>query len=211
MPGHFITFEGGEGCGKTTQVALLAQRLSQMGTTVVTTREPGGSPLAERLRTLLLQPSPHETIEPITELLLMSAARCQHLAHKIQPALADGQWVLCDRFHDSSWVYQGCGRGLAPDLIATLNGWVTATTFPDLTFILDIDPVIGLQRTLQRDGNQDRFAREGMAFHQRLRQGFLQLAQQHPQRCRLIDAAQSPEQIAEQIWQQLQQAYHGLR
>ncbi|MBF0124677.1 MAG: dTMP kinase [Magnetococcales bacterium] len=212
MAGRLITFEGGEGCGKTTQIALLSQRLQRAGVTVVTTREPGGSPLAEQLRSLLLHalPSTTETIQPLTELLLMSAARCQHLAYTIQPAHAAGQWVLCDRFHDSTWVYQGHGRGIEPVVIATINRLVLGTLLPDLTLVLDISPEIGLQRARDRDGGNDRFAREELLFHQRIRQGFLDLVEQQPQRCCLIDASQSVDQVAERIWSRVEEMGIGL-
>lgn len=189
--GKFITFEGGEGSGKTTQIALLRDHLEMQGLPVLCTREPGGTPDAEAIRALLLTGATCR-FDPMTELLLMFASRRDHLVKKIWPALAAGTWVLCDRFADSSMAYQGYGQGLGQEVVQGMYDLVVGTFKPDLTFILDIDPSEGLARAKPRNDtttNEDRFERMGDAFHQKIRQAFLDIAAQNPDRCVLLDAS----------------------
>nr|WP_189657482.1 dTMP kinase [Pseudomonas peradeniyensis] len=184
----FITLEGPEGAGKSTNRDYLAARLREQGVDVVMTREPGGTPLAERIRELLLAPS-EERMAVDTELLLMFAARAQHLAEVIRPALARGAVVLCDRFTDATYAYQGGGRGLPVERIAILEAFVQGELRPDLTLVFDLPVEVGLARAAAR-GRLDRFEQEGQAFFEAVRQAYLQRAGQQPQRYRLLDAAQ---------------------
>ncbi|AIN57458.1 MULTISPECIES: dTMP kinase [Pseudomonas] len=188
MSGLFITLEGPEGAGKSTNREYLAARLREQGADVVMTREPGGTPLAERIRELLLAPS-EERMAVDTELLLMFAARAQHLAEVIRPALARGAVVLCDRFTDATYAYQGGGRGLSVERIAILESFVQGELRPDLTLVFDLPVEVGLARAAAR-GRLDRFEQEGQAFFEAVRQAYLQRAGQQPQRYRLLDAAQ---------------------
>ncbi|QXH55311.1 dTMP kinase [Pseudomonas maumuensis] len=188
MSGLFITLEGPEGAGKSTNREYLAARLREQGVDVVMTREPGGTPLAERIRELLLDPS-EEVMAVDTELLLMFAARAQHLAEVIRPALARGAVVLCDRFTDATYAYQGGGRGLSVERIAILESFVQGELRPDLTLVFDLPVEVGLARAAAR-GRLDRFEQEGQAFFEAVRQAYLQRAGQQPQRYRLLDAAQ---------------------
>ncbi|MCO7522609.1 MULTISPECIES: dTMP kinase [unclassified Pseudomonas] len=188
MSGLFITLEGPEGAGKSTNREYLAARLREQGIDVLMTREPGGTPLAERIRELLLAPS-EEAMAVDTELLLMFAARAQHLAQVIRPALARGAVVLCDRFTDATYAYQGGGRGLPVERIATLESFVQGELRPDLTLVFDLPVQVGLARAAAR-GRLDRFEQEGQAFFEAVRQAYLQRAGQQPQRYRLLDASQ---------------------
>ncbi|AUY33056.1 dTMP kinase [Pseudomonas soli] len=188
MSGLFITLEGPEGAGKSTNREYLAARLREQGADVVMTREPGGTPLAERIRELLLAPS-EERMAVDTELLLMFAARAQHLAEVIRPALTRGAVVLCDRFTDATYAYQGGGRGLSVERIAILESFVQGELRPDLTLVFDLPVEVGLARAAAR-GRLDRFEQEGQAFFEAVRQAYLQRAGQQPQRYRLLDAAQ---------------------
>jgi len=188
VSGLFITLEGPEGAGKSTNRDYLAARLREQGVDVVMTREPGGTPLAERIRELLLAPS-EERMAVDTELLLMFAARAQHLAEVIRPALARGAVVLCDRFTDATYAYQGGGRGLPVERIAILEAFVQGELRPDLTLVFDLPVEVGLSRAAAR-GRLDRFEQEGQAFFEAVRQAYLQRAGQQPQRYRLLDAAQ---------------------
>ncbi len=188
VSGLFITLEGPEGAGKSTNREYLAQRLREHGIDVVMTREPGGTPLAERIRELLLDPS-DETMAVDTELLLMFAARAQHLAMVIRPALARGAVVLCDRFTDATYAYQGGGRGLPIERIATLEHFVQGQLRPDLTLVFDLPVEIGLARAAAR-GRLDRFEQEGQPFFEAVRQAYLQRAAAAPQRYHLLNAAQ---------------------
>ncbi|MBC3413003.1 MULTISPECIES: dTMP kinase [Pseudomonas] len=197
MSGLFITLEGPEGAGKSTNREYLAARLREHGIDVLMTREPGGTPLAERIRELLLAPS-DETMAADTELLLMFAARAQHLAQVIRPALARGTVVLCDRFTDATYAYQGGGRGLCVERIATLETFVQGTLRPDLTLVFDLPIEIGLARAAAR-GRLDRFEQEGHAFFEAVRQAYLQRAAQHPQRYSLLDAGQPLEAVQRAI------------
>ncbi len=186
--GVFITLEGGEGAGKSTHLRLLAEGLRARGLDVVTTREPGGSPGAEQIRALLVSGEP-DRWDKVTEALLLSAARRDHVTRLIEPALARGAWVLCDRFSDSTLAYQGFGHGADPAMIATLTAMATSGLVPDLTLILDLPVEAGLARAAGRGGD-DRFERMGTAFHERLRHGFLTIAASEPGRCVVIDAVQ---------------------
>ncbi|MEI6413462.1 MAG: dTMP kinase [Pseudomonadota bacterium] len=184
--GGFITLEGLEGAGKSTAAAFVVERLSAAGYPVITTREPGGTQLGESLRALLLARQTAMTGE--TELLLMFAARAEHLAQRILPALAAGTWVVCDRFTDASFAYQGGGRGLAPSRVAALETWLQGDLQPDLTFLLDIDPGQGLARARQRGDALDRFESETLPFFERVREAYRQRALGDPGRIRVIDA-----------------------
>ncbi|MBF0369008.1 MAG: dTMP kinase [Magnetococcales bacterium] len=198
MQGKLITFEGGDGAGKSTQIRLVGDLLRQLGCEVVVTREPGGCDLAEKIRALLVTGEPGG-MAPATELLLMEAARAEHVAQVIRPALEQGAWVLCDRFFDSTTAYQGYGRGMDLTWIDTLNRWATGDLIPDRTFYLDLDPEAGVSRS--QGGEESRFEREGGAFHRRVREGFLNLAGRFPQRLRLIDATRDPDGVFQQIRQ----------
>lgn len=197
MSGLFITLEGPEGAGKSTNREYLAERLRERGLDVVLTREPGGTPLAERIRELLLAPS-DEAMAADTELLLVFAARAQHLAGVIRPALARGAVVLCDRFTDATYAYQGGGRGLSVERIALLEGFVQGGLRPDLTLVFDLPVEVGLARAAAR-GRLDRFEQEGQAFFEAVRQAYLQRASGEPARYRLLDAAQSLEVVQRSI------------
>ncbi|WP_114391655.1 dTMP kinase [Oleisolibacter albus] len=194
MTGRFITLEGGEGAGKSTQIRLLADWLRAQGIAVETTREPGGSPGAEEIRALLVTGTPGRW-QPMTEALLLNAARHQHLAETVRPALAAGRWVLCDRYADSTFAYQGAGHGLDPDLLRDLHRAATGGLVPDLTLLLDIDPEIGLARAGARAGNETRYEQMALAFHRRLRDGYRRIAEAEPQRVAVIDAARGVDAI----------------
>lgn len=188
MTGLFITLEGPEGAGKSTNREYLAERLRERGIEVQLTREPGGTPLAERIRELLLSPS-DETMAVDTELLLVFAARAQHIAEVIRPALARGAVVLCDRFTDATYAYQGGGRGLPVERIAQLESFVQGDLRPDLTLVFDLPVEIGLSRAAAR-GRLDRFEQEGRAFFEAVRSTYLDRARAEPARYRIVDAAQ---------------------
>lgn len=188
MTGLFITLEGPEGAGKSTNREYLAERLRERGIEVQLTREPGGTPLAERIRELLLSPS-DEAMAVDTELLLVFAARAQHIAEVIRPALARGAVVLCDRFTDATYAYQGGGRGLPVERIAQLESFVQGDLRPDLTLVFDLPVEIGLSRAAAR-GRLDRFEREGRAFFEAVRSTYLDRARAEPARYRIVDAAQ---------------------
>lgn len=189
MTGLFITLEGPEGAGKSTNREYLAQRLREHGLDVVLTREPGGTPLAERIRELLLTPA-DEPMNSDTELLLVFAARAQHLAQVIHPALARGAVVLCDRFTDATYAYQGGGRGLSVQRIEQLEHFVQGDKRPDLTLIFDLPVEVGLSRAAAR-GRLDRFEQEGLNFFEAVRSAYLNRAGRNPQRYRVVDAGQS--------------------
>jgi dTMP kinase len=199
-PGFFITLEGGEGSGKSTHARLLAERLVSLGREVVVTREPGGAPEAEAIRGLLLG-GEAERWSPLAEALLNYAARDNHLAVTIRPALARGAIVLCDRFMDSTTAYQGHAGGVDLAFLAALERAVVGDTRPQLTIVFDVDPELGLERARQRDpGNADRFQRMNLAFHQRLRAGFLEIARAEPGRCVLLDASRDRDEVARTAW-----------
>jgi len=197
--GRFITFEGGEGAGKSTQVRILADRLRGAGLEVVATREPGGSPGAEAIRGLLVT-GDVDRWSPASEALLMYAARRDHIERTIRPALERGAWVVSDRFADSTRAYQGAGGGVPPGLVAALESFVLEDTRPDLTLILDLPVALGLERAGLRGGGEARFEAKGAAFHQRLRDGFLDIARAEPNRCAVLDASQAPEAVSAAVW-----------
>lgn len=188
MAGVFITLEGLEGTGKTTNLAFITELLQQAGIDVLVTREPGGTPLGEALRDVLL--NRHDVqIDPMAELLMMFAARAQHIERVINPALAEGRWVVSDRFTEASFAYQGAGRQLGAEAVATLETLVQGQLQPDLTLLLDIDPELGLRRA-SATGAPDRIEQAGLAFFERVRAGYLARAEQFPQRFCLLDAAE---------------------
>lgn len=197
MTGLFITLEGPEGAGKSTNRDYLAERLRSEGIEVVLTREPGGTPLAERIREVLLAPG-EEPMNADTELLLVFAARAQHLAEVIRPALARGAVVICDRFTDSTYAYQGGGRGLCLARIATLETFVQGDLRPDLTLLFDLPVEVGMARASAR-GRLDRFELEGQVFFDAVRSAFLQRAKAEPARYHLLDAAQPLAQVQQAI------------
>ena len=201
MRGRFITFEGGEGTGKSTHTAMLASRLKGLGVGVHVTREPGGSLGAEIMRHVLLSGAA-KPLGPDVEAILFAAARDDHLTNVIRPKLAGGTWVLCDRFADSTRIYQGVVGKVDPRTIRALERIVVGDTRPDLTFILDVPAEQALQRAAKRRGQAgaDRFEGEARDFHERLRDGFLSLAANEPQRCVLIDATLPKDRVSEEIW-----------
>ncbi len=197
MRGRFITLEGSEGSGKSTNLNYIHQRLQQAGIDVVLTREPGGTPLGESIRELLLDHR-QQAMASDTELLLMFAARAQHLNELIIPALDAGKWVLCDRFTDATYAYQGAGRGIANERIALLEQWVQGALRPDLTFFLDLPVAQGLARAGER-AELDRFEREEIDFFERVRQGYLSQAAEEPQRYRVVDASPALPEVQAQL------------
>lgn len=205
--GRFITLEGGEGAGKSTQLELVCALIRAAGHEVVATREPGGTPRAERIRALLLE----KTTEPMPsscELLLMFAARASHIEQLINPALVRGAWVVCDRFTDASYAYQGAGRGLPLEHIEALETMVQSGLKPDLTLLLDAPVALGLQRAQRRNVAQhseaDRFESEQAAFFERVRAGYLEIARREPQRVRVIDASRPIEAVSAEVRELLQ-------
>lgn len=211
--GRFITFEGGEGAGKSTQVRRLVARLEAQGLEVVSTREPGGSVGAEAIRNLVLTGSA-DRWSPVTETLLMYAARRDHIERTILPALERGAWVICDRFADSTRAYQGVAGGVSPDLIGALEDQVLDGAIPDLTLVFDLPPEMGLARAEQfarlSGHGETRFESKGMEFHTNLRAAFQAIAATHPERCRLIDAGGSINEVEAQVWPVIEQLLpHG--
>lgn len=206
MSGFFITFEGGEGSGKTSQINRLAQHLTEHKQKVITTREPGGTEEAEKIRDFLVQRDGGDWA-PMAECLLLYAARYMNVQDVIRPALDDGKIVISDRFYDSTFAYQGYGHGFPLDKIETLNDLVLLNLKPNLTFILDIDPEEGIARSQRRltaeaigfEQNEDRFENLDISFHQRLREGFLDIAKNNPDRCVVIDATQDMDAITQQL------------
>jgi dTMP kinase len=197
MPGRLITFEGGEGAGKSSQTERLAAALTRAGVAVLVTREPGGTAGAEAIRELLLKGSPERWL-PLGETLLLLAARVDHVERRIRPAMAAGQWVLCDRFVDSTRVYQGIAGAVGIELVERLQQATIGDLAPDLTLILDVPVEIGLaRRATTKAGN--RFEGKGASFHQRVRDGFLQVAAGDPARCRVIDAARDADAVARDV------------
>ena len=194
MRGKFITFEGIDGAGKTTHMDALEQTLRAQGREVVRTREPGGTPLAEKLRGLFL----HDAMDPLTETLLVFAGRRDHLTQVIEPALARGAWVICDRFTDATFAYQGGGRGFDLTVLNTLEQWVQGERQPDLTFLFDLPPAIAAQR-LAAARQPDRFEAQDQAFFTKVREAYLARQQAQPARFALIQADQAPEAVGKQI------------
>ncbi len=195
--GQFIVVEGTEGVGKSTNIALVRKWLADNNIDFIATREPGGTPLAESLRELLLA-NRAEKVDPTAELLMVFAARAQHLNNHILPALSAGKWVLCDRFTDATYAYQGCGRGLPTATIEQLEMLVQADLRPDLTLYLDVDVKVGLERARQR-GELDRFEQEDIVFFERVRQGYLARVAASPQRYAVVNAGQSLEKVQQDI------------
>ena len=208
MNGLFITFEGGEGCGKSTQIAALKTRLEAMGKTVVQTREPGGTALGESVRNLLQYDDAGQGMSPEAELLLFAASRAQHVRELIAPAITEGQIVLCDRFLDSTTVYQGVARAIDSKKVDTINQFAIGDTMPDLTILIDLPPEIGLARVHARsDGQLDRMENEAIEFFQAVRQGYLNLAKSEPRRFLVLDGSQSVEELETQIWQRVEATF----
>jgi len=201
----FITFEGGEGCGKSVQAKALYQRLSKLAIPVVLTHEPGGTPLGDKISRWLKWDEDAD-MTPLTELLLFNASRSQLVDMVIKPNLEKGQIVICDRFADSTTVYQGYGKGIDLEIAKKVNNAATQGLRPDLTFLLDIPAEAGLAR--KQTERQDRFERENIAFHERVRGGYLKLAAEEPERWLVVDASQNKEKIAEIIWQKVSQLLH---
>ena len=203
MSGRFITFEGGEGAGKSTQITRLLGRLEDRGIEAIATREPGGSPKAERIRESVLAGAA-KPFGPLAEALMFSAARIDHLKETIRPALARGCFVLCDRFSDSTRAYQGALGKIEPGVMRALEDATIGDTRPDLTLILDVPAEIGLARAAERrrtaGQGADRFELEDRSFHERLRQAFLDIARQEPGRCLVIDASREPDLVEADIW-----------
>ena len=197
--GYFITLEGGEGAGKSTQAARLTETLKACGREVVRTREPGGSPGAEAIRALLVNGAT-DRWSPISETLLIYAARRDHIERVIAPALARGAVVVCDRYADSTRAYQGAGGGAPGALIGALEGVVLGQVRPDLTLLFDLPPALGLARAMARAEGEGRFEAKDLGFHERLRAAFLQIARDEPARCVMIDAAYDADTVAEAVW-----------
>ncbi len=202
LPGKFVSFEGIEGAGKSTLIASLSSALRARGHSVTVTREPGGTPLAERLRSVVLERD-REVITPAAETLLMFASRAIHLDNLIRPALVRGDWVLCDRFTDATRAYQGAGRGVAAALIEQLAQVVHADLWPKLTLLLDLTVPQGMARVGSRHGPTDRIESETVAFFERVRSAYLQISRDEPTRVQVIDAAPAPDQVFDQAWQHL--------
>jgi len=213
MAGTFITFEGIEGSGKSTQALLLAQYLKTSGTEVLLTREPGGTPIGDQVRKILLDPD-HTALDAKAELLLYAASRAQHLREIILPALARNAVVLCDRFSDATLAYQGYGRGLEIEMIRALDRIVTAGMRPDLTLLFDIDATRGIRRAHGRNASRGleaeaRFENEQLEFHERVRQGYLALLGQEPDRIRIVDATPPPEDVHRSVRRIVDELLHG--
>lgn len=200
--GKFITLEGGEGVGKSTNLFFIKEQLEKKGIKVITTREPGGTDFAEKIRTLLLENREEKVVEQ-AELLLMFAARAQHIYHVIQPALTKGRWVLCDRFTDATYAYQGGGRSMDMQMIAWLEDKIQGTLRPDLTLLLDAPIDVGIDRASQR-GKLDRFESEKISFFEKVREVYLQRAKKYPQIIKVINADQDLEKVQNEINLQLQ-------
>ncbi|MEZ5998431.1 MAG: dTMP kinase [Hyphomonas sp.] len=200
MRGKFITLEGGEGSGKSTLLAELASRLEVAGKTVVRTREPGGTALAESIRALVLHPPENQTWSPMAEALLMNTARTDHLEKLIRPALSRGEWVLCDRFADSTRVYQSVNGGVADDVLKLMETLVVGETRPDLTIILDAPVDATAERRRSRAGPADAFELRDKKFHEQVRLAFVTIARSEPERCILLDASQPAARVADAAW-----------
>lgn len=204
--GNFISIEGTEGAGKSTALTFIRSYLTDAGVEVVWTREPGGTPLAEEIRKVLLHPASQERMLPETELLLMFAARAQHIETVIKPALAAGKWVVSDRFVDASYAYQRGGRGVDEHHIAMLDKWIVGNCYPDMTLLLDVAPEIGFERTAKRGTGRDRIEQEKIDFFTRVRETYLERAGSDAKRIKVIDASRP---LAE-VEQQIQSAIGGL-
>ena len=197
--GKFITFEGGEGSGKSTHIERLVARLRKEGNRVQVTREPGGTEVGEQIRHILQYSKQSAGMVPETELLLFCASRAQLVREVIQPALNDGRIVICDRFFDSTTVYQGVGRKINPHAVAAINNFAVGANLPDLTLVIDLDPRIGLERARGRE-LFDRMESQSLEFHDRVRQGYLDLSKREARRVKMIDGSQAIDAIEKQIW-----------
>ncbi|MEZ7842661.1 MAG: dTMP kinase [Opitutales bacterium] len=205
MTGLFITFEGTEGCGKSTQINALAARLQDQGQQVLQTREPGGTPLGEAVRNLLQHDEAGAGMSPEAELLLFTASRAQLTRERILPAIAKGEIVLCDRFMDSTTVYQGVARQIDTQAVATINRFAVGEARPDLTILIDLPPEVGMARVHARsDGQLDRIEQEAIEFFQAVRTGYLKLAESEPERFLVLDGSASVEVLEQQIWAAVQ-------
>lgn len=215
MAGIFITFEGVEGCGKTTQIQMLARALVLPGRELLLTREPGGTPIGEKIRTVLLDAG-HGAMSPLAELLLYGAARNQHVRELLRPALEREAVVLCDRYADATTAYQGAARRITPEVIAEVHRVTTEGLWPDLTIVLDLPPEAGLARARARNAEdvaaigQDRFEREEMEFHERVRAGYLEIARREPGRIVVVDGAREAEAIHQDILRIVQRRFSAL-
>ncbi|MFJ5792775.1 dTMP kinase [Lysinibacillus sp. NPDC097162] len=202
----FITFEGPEGAGKTTVIKKIAERLSLENIDVLATREPGGIEIAEKIRTIILNPE-HTAMDERTEALLYAAARSQHYFEKVRPALDAGRMVICDRFIDSSLAYQGYARGIGVDEVLSINEFAIGKKLPDLTILFDISPEVGLARIhAHGDREVNRLDVESLAFHKKVREGYLQLVKRYPERINVVNADQSIERVVEDVWAILYEA-----
>ncbi|MDR0640568.1 MAG: dTMP kinase [Holosporales bacterium] len=209
--GLFVTFEGGEGCGKTLQARLLFDWIGSLGYTAVLTREPGGTTLSESIRKLVLIGNADKW-DPTTEALLYLAARSDHWYKKIKPAIDLGQIVICDRFHDSTTVYQGKCKEVSSVMLANVFSEITNNTYPDRTYLLDIPPQIGIERSMSRDGNDEtRFENMDISFHEEVRASYLELAENNPARFMILDGTLSPQPIHEQIQEDFRKLIHSRR
>ena len=206
--GRFITLEGGEGVGKSTQAALLQAALKSRGIDAIITREPGGTPFAEAVRDFILRGSQSTPGTPLAETLMFFAARADHVAQLIAPAVAQGKWVICDRFTDSTRAYQGAASGLSDETILAIDRIAVGAAQPDLTLIMDLPAIDGLKRADARRGEseaRDTFESRTLTFHERIRAGFLDIAAREPQRCAVVDAAGTPDAVAQAIWSAVSQ------
>lgn len=215
MNGIFLTVEGIEGCGKSTQLKRLSRHLRDAGHNCVTTKEPGGTPIGERVRSILLDPHA-EGMDALSELFLLAASRRQHVVEVVQPALEKGAVVLCDRFADASVVYQGYGRGLDLQQVLDINHWATGGITPDITLIFDLAEAVGLERARSRNTTENLMAEsrlegEDLAFHRRVREGYLALAKEHPKRIAVIDGAQTIDEVFADVLVQLRARMPALR
>ena len=204
---QFITFEGGEGAGKSTQAKRLAARLKEHGVEAVVTREPGGSPGAEQIRELLVHGEPGRW-SALTETLLVFAARVDHVERTIKPALQANKWVICDRFTDSTYAYQGVARGTDREIIRRVQSAAIGDFKPNLTIMLDLPASIGLERAKLRSGNEHRFERFNAEFHEKLRQAFIEIARRNGERCVLLNASGNEDAVAELIWQSVARRFN---
>jgi len=209
--GKLITFEGPEGAGKSTQAAMLIKRLEEAGIEIIYTREPGGTKLGEAIRGVLQYNEAGEDPCAESEVLLFEASRAQLVRQVIQPALDRGAWVLCDRYADSTTAYQGFGRGFSVELMETINQFAVGTAVPDMTILLDVNVSLGMQRCAKRQVGKkiqyDRIESEALEFHEKVRQGYLELARRFPERFRLVDAMRHAEPIAEDVWKLVSDAF----
>lgn len=208
--GLFVTFEGSEGCGKSTQIRHLSAWLRETARPCLSTREPGGTAAGDRIRDLLQHAPEGHALFPEAELFLFAASRAQHVREIIRPALARGEVVISDRFHDSTTVYQGVARQLEPEMARTVNGFAIGDTLPDVTFLLDMDAAEAHRRIAQRDQPADRMESEPLAFYQAVRQGYLRAAADEPARFIVLDAARPEEELAAQIRDILNEKFHGF-